>query len=948
MSTRPSDRRSLLRQESSDVSDTSIAIASPTIPLPHQRHTYARMGAGEDEDSDGTAPQYISPVGVGATMNFDTTNEELRGLGIMGRTNTIPRVPVGGRRNEPVSPMVSEETYAPATPPRNSRPSPNSNPSAPNSSNPLLSPAQWTRHPSGNNFTYGGDNIDRIEPVSESSLSDQDIMKKKIAFAESIDVAFGESGDERGRPSHNEEDDDHDYDDRARLIQSCPASQDIHSSRKSWLSISILTMSIYSTIWSAMWLCLSLVQPRYGRMIHTGGSLNPDTASILFALFAKSIELSFVTVFVTFLGQVLTRRSLVKASRGVTIAELSMRTWVIQPGFMITHIEHLRHVGLTIIGLITFTAAVVAMFYTTASDALVSPHLRYGKPENRVMQGLVKASYANPLYVSSNCQTPISSAMDPTYYGSTCLDLMHAGEAYHNSQAFMETWSAISKAGEGVSINLPGRPQAPGMLFDNTTVVGAWVATNSSNMTASYIEYKRIINNVTLAMPHAGVFSAARDPKNGILQPEELAGVGEYSISASVVSPTVNVLCVNMNETELAPIVYTAWPNAITNTSSFPNQKVAWSGYQADISALMANGTKLNKTAVDDIFQWGFDKHGRYPPVFPMYPIDYNSVTNISVYKSDSIYLLIKPPSTVTPDYTVCQLRSYLNTNCSTRYSVSGLTGGHLEAHCEDRNDATAYTRSVPDPPVNIEADWRNIGSEWMESLSLNTGISNANSSTSRLLSQLIVADDGSGAPRLSNIMPSMAEHLAVMAGNTLLISSTDASFWHFWNYTTNILSPGSYESFNASLSTQEYTSGLTQRWQGIFYIVLFLVFITNVCCLVYFFLFSGLVTDYTETQNLFALAVNSPPSNRLHGSCGAGPQGEQLNVDWHIKADDQSGHFFIKEGGTKGRNYAHNHDNGYELNGGTGGFEPRRRRGNNLTGVDSYSRLSSKRASWL
>jgi len=187
-------------------------------------------------------------------------------------------------------------------------------------------------------------------------------------------------------------------------------------------------MSIYSTVFSGIWLVIALVQPRYGRAIHSGGKLTPETASILFALFAKSIELSFVTVFVTFLGQVLSRRSLVKASRGVTIAELSMRTWVIQPGFMITHIEHLKHVGITVLGIITLTAAIVAMFYTTASDALVSPHLKFGKPESKLMEGLVKASYANPSYIADSCKTPITPTLDPIYYGTTCLDLVHAGE----------------------------------------------------------------------------------------------------------------------------------------------------------------------------------------------------------------------------------------------------------------------------------------------------------------------------------------------------------------------------------------------------------------------------------------------------------------------------------------------------------------------------------------
>jgi hypothetical protein len=107
----------------------------------------------------------------------------------------------------------------------------------------------------------------------------------------------------------------------------CTSTQDIHSRGTSWLSVSVLILCIYSTIFSGIWFFIGVIRPRF-RIIRTGGPLNPSTASIIFAIFAKTIELSFVTIFVTFLGQVLSRRSLVKTSSGVTVAELTMRTWV--------------------------------------------------------------------------------------------------------------------------------------------------------------------------------------------------------------------------------------------------------------------------------------------------------------------------------------------------------------------------------------------------------------------------------------------------------------------------------------------------------------------------------------------------------------------------------------------------------------------------------------------
>jgi hypothetical protein len=375
-------------------------------------------------------------------------------------------------------------------------------------------------------------------------------------------------------------------------------------------------LSIYSTVFSAIWLVIAFVQPRYGRMIHSGGSLSPSTASIVFALFAKTIELSFVTVFVTFLGQVLSRRSLVRASRGVTLAELSMRTWVIQPGFMITHWQNLTHAGMTVLAAITLTASFIGLFYTTASDALVSPHLKYGAWEDKLMVGLVKASYANSIYISQQCRTPIDVTVDPMYSGVTCLQLEYAGQAYHDSINFLETWTTIEQEGVGSSKDLANRPKPPAMLYDNTTVAGSWVETSFGNITEAFEKYGRIINNVTLSMPHSGLLAASKLANNGILQPTDLEGLGEYSIRASVVSPSVNVLCVNMLESEIDPLIYVTFPNAHITKDPSTNQSQASTSYADDIHPIDGK-TYMNSTAVDDIFLWG-EKYQRQPPVFPM------------------------------------------------------------------------------------------------------------------------------------------------------------------------------------------------------------------------------------------------------------------------------------------------------------------------------------------
>lgn len=95
---------------------------------------------------------------------------------------------------------------------------------------------------------------------------------------------------------------------------------------------------------------------------------------------------------------------------------------------MITNPKVLSKAAWSILGGITLIAAFVAMFYTTASSAIVSPRLQFGKWEHEVMNGLVRTSYGNRFYVEKNCQTPISTDMDPVYSAATCVDIDHAGE----------------------------------------------------------------------------------------------------------------------------------------------------------------------------------------------------------------------------------------------------------------------------------------------------------------------------------------------------------------------------------------------------------------------------------------------------------------------------------------------------------------------------------------
>jgi hypothetical protein len=153
--------------------------------------------------------------------------------------------------------------------------------------------------------------------------------------------------------------------------QECPTMKDFYISRWSWIFISGLLVCLFSTVFSGIFLGLALKGPRYGRQITSQGSFKPSDAILLTSIMAKLIELSFVTSFVAFLGQVLSRRAFMKdQGRGVTISELSMWRWVVQPGTLIAHWEAAKYSGLTVLGILSLISAALATLYAPAATAM--------------------------------------------------------------------------------------------------------------------------------------------------------------------------------------------------------------------------------------------------------------------------------------------------------------------------------------------------------------------------------------------------------------------------------------------------------------------------------------------------------------------------------------------------------------------------------------------------
>lgn len=304
---------------------------------------------------------------------------------------------------------------------------------------------------------------------------------------------------------------DQDFEDAAKptdkqvnFPQESVSRADVTVKRTSWLSVYIIILSVYSTLISGLWLGVAIAQPRWGHAIQSGGSLSLSTANLLTVIFAKTIELSFVTIFVAFIGQSLTKKAIHQQSDGLTKADMAMRSWILQPGSMLSNGHTLRYAGASFLGVMTLVATIMATFYTTASDTMVRPKLRFSDWHQRDLQSYIMASYANVEYVKDSCATPITTAFDPTDAGASCVAIQDSGNSYHNLLAFMSTWRDISYNGSGTSRDMAYRPISQALLYDNVSMSGSWVEVEYSDPVKNFETHKRIINNVSLALPHPG------------------------------------------------------------------------------------------------------------------------------------------------------------------------------------------------------------------------------------------------------------------------------------------------------------------------------------------------------------------------------------------------------------------------------------------------------------
>lgn len=274
----PEQKESLLRQQGSTLSDasfgsTSTVVASPTTPKsPVHRAGYRRIGSlAEELNSYGETPAH------------QDTLEEGYGLGIKN---------VDTQKRESLSSKAVGSTSSPSTPGATES---LLSPKLAKLSGKVHPPAEARYEAVEGDGAYTHPSLSQYQPYSPDSDRERLHTRNASGNTMSYEREFN-----------------------------CTTKRPFKAGRGSWLAVSIMILSIYSTIFSGIWLMIAIKKPRYGHTITTAGKLSPNIATTLCAAFAKSIELSFVTVFIAFLGQLLSTRALGKQKKGVTIAEMAL------------------------------------------------------------------------------------------------------------------------------------------------------------------------------------------------------------------------------------------------------------------------------------------------------------------------------------------------------------------------------------------------------------------------------------------------------------------------------------------------------------------------------------------------------------------------------------------------------------------------------------------------
>ena len=299
----------------------------------------------------------------------------------------------------------------------------------------------------------------------------------------------------------------------------------------------------------------------------------------------------------------------------------------------------------------------------------------------------------------------------------------------------------------------------------------------------------------------------------------------------------------------------------------------------------------FNSTVFDPIF--GFQQASP-PPVFDRLPGVNNSILNVNWNAASTLYLLL--PSNLakhTIVYNLCGLSMGFKGGCSSELSVTTSTS-ILKSNCAQHD--MSYNQPLQFTQKYTPANWTKMAYVWAEAVALDTGLSDNNAATPRMLAELAPGEQPFDPDR-----PSLVEALAILGANTLLDSMVDAPFNGSWPYPTDYLKSAIMQPFLARVSASDYASGPGAPWQNVFMLVLVAVFAISLTLFGYLLFISairpclwrlggtdsnndGLRQDHTDWSELFEIALNSPRPGQGSPICIKQGEGKLRNMKWHFR----------------------------------------------------------------
>ncbi|KAE9980742.1 hypothetical protein EG328_012087 [Venturia inaequalis] len=638
-----------------------------------------------------------------------------------------------------------------------------------------------------------------------------------------------------------------------------------------------LAVSILSTLLSLAYVVIAVWGPTWDTI------RDPSISKNVTSIVAKIIEASFGSICVLFVGQLLTRRSTSEDTHhGVSLYQICMRDWIIDPASMFSDDKVLWLGMRSFLGWYVLVASVAALLYGTASQNLVQPVVRDTSGRRSTLNGLVTTSFGDEVFIERKYRS--SLVPDP----SVITDRSYMSVVY--SARCSDSWNSYLSAWNGITNQKTIQSQrfVPWTIDRSTQgqINGSWVQ-DIDMIDVSKKFDGRIVNNVTLAIPHPGISKAASDKSNLIAQPNEFeGGVGRYQIRAQIPSPYLNIICTNAKRSDLEGLVHEDQIEGQLNNSDLliPDKDP-----QFVIDFDWEKYTTV-KSPLDNIFNWNNSNNKR--PIFYRYPPANQTVRTIGSLEYDSfgrnsVYLLSAPgdlsKDNSTQEYTLCSIQAGLLVNCFTELSVAG-NSSVMTAHCDDSSNSMAYSRRDSSAKDTVRPAFVAVGSLAATSVGLNNGELGNPADNMNYLTKLILKN-----ATLRSDRPSIAEGLAAFLLPSLVMAAQDSPFD---TSTTPASSTESLQSFPIILTATLYASGGKKWYQHFYVIVLAVVFLMNSYMLYYLFLRhrKDLKMDICDSMNLFGLAVASDFNNFPDSKLILSPKKENSerlrSIEWKISCD--------------------------------------------------------------